>query len=126
MKKFLAAAVAALALSSACTSVESTKVDATTISTDNNTEAVAVVQCAAIGLTAIFHLVTITEASLDTVINKMLVAEAKALGGNKVQLLNAAELPKGGLLFRLLSSAVGPIPLILSTPPAFATGIAVK
>jgi hypothetical protein len=125
MKKFLAAAVAALALSSACTSVESTKVDATTIATDN-TEAVAVVQCAAIGLTAIFHLVTITEASLDTVINKMLVAEAKALGGNKVQLINAIEAPKGGLLFRLATSAMGPIPFILSLPPAFATGIAVK
>jgi hypothetical protein len=125
MKKFLAAAVAALALSSACTSVESTKVDATTIATDG-TEAVAVVQCAAIGLTAIFHLVTITEASLDTVINKMLVAEAKALGGNKVQLLTVAESPKGGLLFRLATSAMGPIPFILSTPLAGATGIAVK
>jgi hypothetical protein len=119
MKKFLAAAVAALALSSACTSVESTKVDAATISTDNNTEAVAVVQCAAIGLTAIFHLVTITEASLDTVINKMLVAEAKALGGNKVQLLTVGETPKGGLLFALAGG-------IISLPPAIATGIAVK
>jgi hypothetical protein len=126
MKKFFAAAVAALALSSACTSVESTKVDAATISTDNGTEAVAVVQCAAIGLTAIFHLVTITEASLDTVINKMLVAEAKALGGNKVQLLTVGESPKGGLLFRLATSAMGPIPFILSTPLAGAMGIAVK
>lgn len=120
MKKFLTAAVASLALlTTACQSVESTKVDATTISTDNNAEAVAVVQCVALGLTAIFHFVTITEASLDTVINKMLVAEAKALGGNKVQLLAAMETPKGGLLFKLAGS-------IVMLPPAAAVGIAVK
>ena len=48
----------------------------------------------------------------------MLVAEAKALGGNKVQLLTALETPKGGLLFKLATSAMGPIPFILSTPVA--------
>ncbi|HEY1098423.1 MAG TPA: hypothetical protein VGF99_05830 [Myxococcota bacterium] len=119
MKKIALAAVAALALAgTACQSVESTKVDATTISTSNG-EAVAVVQCTALGLTAIFHLVTITEASLDTVINKMLVAETKALGGNKVQLLSAGETPKGGLLFKLAGG-------ILSIPGAQATGISVR
>lgn len=118
MKKFLAAAIASLALAgSACQSVESTKVDPATIA--SNGEAVAVVQCVALGLTAIFHFVTITEASLDTVINKMLVAEAKALGGNKVQLLAAGETPKGGLLFKLAGG-------ILMLPPAGAVGIAVK
>ncbi len=125
MKKNLTALVAALVLAtSACQSVESTKVDEATIASNGN--AVAVVQCAAIGLTAIFHFITITEASLDTVINKMLVAEAKALGGNKVQLLTALETPKGGLLFKLATSAMGPIPFILSTPVAGAVGIAVK
>jgi hypothetical protein len=118
MKKFLTAAVASLALmTSACQSVESTKVDSATIA--SNGDAVAVVQCTAIGLTALFHFVTITEASLDTVINKMLVAETKALGGNKVQLLSAVEMPKGGLIFRLLGG-------IVNLPPAMATGIAVK
>jgi len=118
MKKFLTAIVASLALAgSACQSVESTKVDPATIA--SNGDAVAVIQCTALGLTAIFHFITITEASLDTVINKMLIAEAKALGGNKVQLINAVEMPKGGLIFHLAGG-------ILSLPPAMATGIAVK
>jgi len=118
MKNFLAATVASIALmTTACQSVESTKVDPATIA--SNGEAVAVVQCVALGLTAIFHFVTITEASLDTVINKMLVAEAKALGGTKVQLLMAGETPKGGLLFKLAGG-------IINLPPAGAVGIAVK
>jgi hypothetical protein len=118
MKKLLAAAIASLSLMTAsCQSVEYTKVDSATIA--SNGDAVAVVQCVALGLTAIFHFVTITEASLDTVINKMLVAEAKAMGGNKVQLLGAMEMPKGGLLFKLAGG-------IVNLPPAAAVGIAVK
>ena len=118
MKKLLTATVVAIALMGAsCQSVESTKVDPATIA--NNENAVAVVQCVALGLTAIFHFVTISEASLDTVINKMLVAEAKALGGTKVHLLAAMEMPKGGLLFRLAGG-------LLMLPPAAAVGIAVK
>ena len=125
MKNLLAAIVASVALmTTACQSVESTKVDPATIATAQNGEAVAVVQCVALGLTAIFHFVTITEASLDTVINKMLVAEAKALGGNKVQLLMAGETPKGGLLFKLTGGLVS---YIAGAPPgAGAVGIAVK
>lgn len=123
MKKFLAAAIASLSLMTAsCQSVEYTKVDSATIA--SNGDAVAVVQCVALGLTAIFHFVTITEASLDTVINKMLVAEAKAMGGNKVQLLMAGETPKGGLLFKL---AGGIVSYAAGVPPgAAAVGIAVK
>lgn len=123
MKKLLAAVVASVALmTTACQSVESTKVDPATIA--SNGEAVAVIQCTALGLSAIFHFVTITEASLDTVINKMLVAEAKALGGNKVQLLTAFENPHGGLLFKLSGGIVS---YIAGAPPvASATGIAVK
>jgi hypothetical protein len=125
MKKFLAALVASLTLITVgCQSVESAKVDPATIA--SNGEAVALVQCSAIGLTAIFHFITITEASMDTVVNKMMVAEAKALGGNKVQILTAMETPKNGLLFRLATSAMGIIPYILSTPLAMATGIAVR
>jgi hypothetical protein len=118
MKKILTALMASFLLATtACQSVETTKVDATTIASQG--EAVAVVQCTALGLTAIFHFVTITEASLDTVINKMLVAEAKALGGNKVQLLSVYETPKGGLLFKLMGG-------ILDIPAAMSSGIAVK
>ncbi|OGQ12268.1 MAG: hypothetical protein A2138_24420 [Deltaproteobacteria bacterium RBG_16_71_12] len=118
MKKLLAAVIASFALSmAACQSVESAKVDPATIA--SNGEAVAVVQCTALGLTAIFHFITITEASLDTVVNKMMVAEAKALGGNKVQLLGAMEMPKHGLIFMLAGG-------IVNLPPAMAMGIAVK
>ena len=117
MKKFLAALIATLALTVGCQSVESAKVDPATIA--SNGEAVAVVQCTALGLTLIFHFITITEASLDTVVNKMMIAEAKALGGNKVQLVGFQEMPKQGLLFRLAGG-------ILSIPPAIASGIAVK
>jgi len=118
MKKLLAALVASLALSTmACQSVESAKVDPATIA--SNGEAVAIVQCTALGLTAIFHFITITEASLDTVVNKMMVAEAKALGGNKVQPLAAMEMPKHGLIFALAGG-------IIALPPAMAVGIAVK
>lgn len=118
MKKFLAAFVASVALmTTACQSVHSAKVDPATIA--SNGEAVAVVQCVTLGLTALFHFVTITEASLDVVVNKMLVAESKALGGNKVQLLAAGEQPKDGLLFHLSGN-------IISIPVAGAVGIAVK
>jgi hypothetical protein len=117
MKKILAALVASLALSTACQSVESTKVDPATIASEG--EAVAVVQTTAMGLTAIFHFITITEASLDTVVNKMLVAEAKALGGNKVQLLLAVEQPKQGLIFKLAGGIIG-------FPVAMASGVVVK
>jgi hypothetical protein len=125
MKKILTALMASFLLATtACQSVETTKVDSTTIASQG--EAVAVVQCTALGLTAIFHFVTITEASLDTVINKMLVAEAKALGGNKVQLLSAHETPKGGLLFKLFGGIIGiGLPTGMG-PQASATGIAVK
>lgn len=118
MKKFLAAVVASVALMGiGCQSVESAKVDPATIASSN--EAVALVQCTALGLTALFHFVTITEASMDTVVNKMMIAEAKALGGNKVQLLSAHETPTHGLLFRLMGG-------MLAVPMAQATGIAVK
>lgn len=123
MKKFLAAIAASLMLLGVgCQSVESAKVDPATIA--SNGEAVALVQCTALGFSALFHFVTITEASLDTVVNKMMVAEAKALGGNRVQLLTAMELPTHGLIFRLsggIISYFGGMP-----PAAMATGIAVR
>jgi hypothetical protein len=123
MKKIVTALIASVALSTvACQSIESTKVDPNTIA--SNGEAVAVVQATALGITAIFNFVTIVDASLDTVVNKMLVSEAKSLGGNKVQLLTAMETPKGTLIFRL---AGGIISWIAGSPQmAMASGIIVK
>ena len=79
MKKLLAAVVAAFALASpACTSIESTRVDGATIASEG--EAVAVIQATTVGFSALFHIATFNEASLDIVINKLLIAEAKAKG----------------------------------------------
>ena len=124
MKKLFVAIVAAVSLASlvACSSIESTKVDGSTIA--SNGEAVAVVQATNLGLTLIFNFVTIFESTLDTSVNKLLVTEAKALGGNKVELLMAMEYPKGGL-FQWFGP--GPFGLNLaSLSPTMATGIAVK
>jgi hypothetical protein len=121
MKNLLAAVLVAVACVG-CQSVESAKVDPATIA--SNGEAVAIVQCTALGFSALFHFVTITEASIDTVVNKMMIAEAKALGGNKVQLMNANEVPTHGLLFRLPG---GLFSYLAGAPPmAMASGIAVK
>jgi len=118
MKKFLVAMIAALSITAlACTSVESAKVDPATIAA--NGEAVAVVQATTLGLCLIFHFVPITESNLDTVINKVLVAEAKALGGNKVDLKGFFEMPHGSILFQLGHN-------ILNVDPAFAEGVVVK
>jgi hypothetical protein len=116
MKKLAAALLAAFALTSACVSVESSKVEPSTIA--SNGEAVAIVQSTAVGLSLILHFVMITEASIDTVVNKSLVVEAKGLGGSKLQILNANETPKKGI-FCLTGSIVG-------FPLAMASAIVVK
>ena len=122
MKKFFAVLFVSALVSAGCQSVETAKVDPSTIA--SNGEAVALVQCTALGLTLLFHFVTITEASLDTVVNKMMVAEAKALGANRVQVIQAWEMPKSGLLFHL---AGGVISWVAGGPSkAMASGVAVR
>jgi hypothetical protein len=122
MKKFLVSMVAALSLASitACSSIESTKVDGSTIA--SNGEAVAVVQATNLGLTLIFNFVTIFESTLDTSVNKLLVTEAKALGGNRIQLLYAWEYPKGGLFQWFGYPGLN----IISLSPTIAAGVAVR
>ena len=123
MKKFFVAACAAVSLASlfACSSIESTKVDGSTIA--SNGEAVAVVQATNIGLTLVFNFVTIFESTLDTSVNKLLVTEAKALGGNKVELMYAMEQPKGGIF-----QWIGPFwgLNLASVSPTMAAGVVVK
>ena len=123
MKKFVVALVAALSLSAltACSSVESAKVDGSTIS--SNGEAVAVVQATNLGLYLLFNFVPIFESNLDVVVNKLLVTEAKALGGNRVELMMAFEYPKGGI-FQWFSPLGGLN--IINLSPAYANGVAVK
>lgn len=115
MKKAVLSAIAASALVG-CTSVESAVVSGTEIAA--NGEAVAVVQANALGLTAIFHIIDIVQSDLDTVVNKLLIAEAKAMGASKVDLLTAGTTPRHGI-YALTGTLIG----ITSSS---ATGVAVK
>ncbi len=116
MKKAILSAVAASSLV-ACTSVETAVVSGAEIAA-NGGEAVAVVQANALGLTAIFHIVDLVQSDLDTVVNKLLVAEAKAMGASKVDLKGAGTTPRHGI-FALAGGIIG-------VTSSSAMGIAVK
>jgi hypothetical protein len=103
MKKTFVAIVAAFSLV-ACTSVETATVSGSEIAA--NGEAVAVVQATALGLTAIFHMIDLVQSDLDTVVNKLLVAEAKAMGASKVDLKSANTTPRHGI-FALAGGIIG-------------------
>ncbi|MET0401701.1 MAG: hypothetical protein ABW123_04820 [Cystobacter sp.] len=116
MKKAIVAAVLASGLV-ACTSVETAVVSGNEVAASGG-EPIAVIQGTALGLTAIFHVIDLVQSDLDTVVNRLLVSEAKAMGGNKVQLLNANTTPRHGIFA---------IPgLILGFPISTASGVAVK
>ena len=115
MKKAVVTALAAASLVG-CTSLEAAQVAGNEIAA--NGEAVAVVQASAIGLTAIFHIIDIVQADLDTVVNKLLVAEAKAMGASRVDLKGASTTPRSGI-FALAGGIIG-------FPMASANGVAVK
>ncbi|RKG93221.1 hypothetical protein D7V97_40200 [Corallococcus sp. CA053C] len=115
MKKLILSAVAAASLVG-CTSVESAVVSGSEIAA--NGEAVAVIQGSALGLTAIFHIIDIVQSDLDTVVNKLLISEAKAMGASKVDLKSASTTPRHGI-FALFGTIIG----ITSSS---ATGVAVK
>ena len=116
MKKAILSAIVASSLM-ACTSVETAVVSGNEISAEGG-EPIAVIQGTALGLTAIFHVIDLVQSDLDTVVNKLLVAEAKAMGGNKIQLLGAGTTPRHGI-FALTGTIIG-------FPISQATGVAVK
>ena len=93
MKKLLLAALAATTV--ACTSVESATVPSNEIAADGTP--LAVVQGTSVGFSILFNLVNFVQSDLDTVVNKLLVSEAKAMGGTKVQLLDAQTTPRHGI-----------------------------
>ncbi|MCY1031995.1 hypothetical protein OV207_11050 [Corallococcus sp. BB11-1] len=115
MKKLILSAVAAASLVG-CTSVESAVVSGSEIAA--NGEAVAVIQGSSLGLTAIFHIIDIVQSDLDTVVNKLLISEAKAMGASKIDLKSASTTPRHGI-FALFGTIIG----ITSSS---ATGVAVK
>ena len=116
MKKAFLAVVAASSLI-ACTSVETATVSASEVAT-NGGEAVAVIQGTALGITAIFHIVEIVQSDLDTAVNKLVIAEAKAMGASRVDLKIAATQPRHGI-FALTGGIIG-------FPVSMAVGVAVK
>lgn len=116
MKKFLFAVLAASSLVG-CTSVETATVSSTEVVTSGG-EAVAVVQGTAVGITLLFHIVDIVQADLDTAVNKLVIAEAKAMGASRVDLKGASTTPRHGI-FALAGGIIG-------FPMASAQGVAVK
>ncbi|HET9450325.1 MAG TPA: hypothetical protein VFO83_05560 [Aggregicoccus sp.] len=116
MKKAVLSALAAATLAG-CTSVESAVVSSQDLVTQSG-EPVAVIQAKALGLTALFHMVDLVQSDLDTVVNKILVSEAKAMGANKVELKSASTTPRHGLY-----ALTG---LIIGVTSSSAVGVAVK
>lgn len=117
MKK--AALVGAVLLTLAgCKSVESTVVSSSEI-VGNGGDAIAVIQVSVIGITALFHLIDLGEpATLDTAINKTLVASAKEMGASKVDLKSVATVPRQGV-FMIFGQ-------LISFPETTVVGVAVK
>ena len=114
---FLAVVLAAAV--SGCTSIESAVVASNEV-TSSGGEAIAVVQVTSMGWTLLFHLVDIVVSDLDQVINKLLVGEAKAMGGSKIDLKSASTSPRQGI-FRLVG-----LPLVLNlTSPVFSSAVGV-
>lgn len=85
---------------------------------------IAVVQANAVGLSLFLHLVPLVQADLDTVVNKGLVAEAKAMGGSKIEIKSAHQTPTQGV--HALLNCLFPIPLLLCAKTASATGVVIK
>ncbi len=116
MKKAILSAIAASSLL-ACTSVESAIVSSSEVQTRNG-DAIAVIQANALGLTALFHIVDIVQSDLDTVVNKLLISEAKAMGATRVDLVGASTTPRHGI-YALTGSIIG-------VTSSTAVGVAVK
>ena len=115
MKRSLVAIVCAALL--ACNSIDSTVVASNEIVTTEG-EAIAVIQASTMGISLFFHLVSLVDWDLDKSINKMLIAEAKSMGANKVDLKGAATTPRHGL-YALAGH-------LLAFPSSYAVGVAIK
>lgn len=122
------AAAAALAATTACTSVETATVGAGDLAGPG--EVMAVIQAQSLGFTVLFHYVELVNSDLDTVVNKLLVTQAKAMGASRVELKTATTTPRHGVF-----ALVGAIPMVdapapylnlLSFTNARATGVAIK
>lgn len=105
-----------------CASVEHATVIRTEVAAPG--DPIAVLQADAFGLSLFLHLVPLVQADLDTVVNKHLVAEAKQMGGTKVEIKSAHQTPTQGI--HALLNCLYPIPLLLCAKTAHATGVVIK
>jgi hypothetical protein len=112
-----ALALVAVAIASSCTSIEHTRVPDGALATHEG-QSIAVIQASSVGCTLFFHAVDVVKSDLDDVVNRLLLAEAKAMGASKVQLVSARTTPRGGVY--ALSG------VIIGFPESQAVGIAIK
>ena len=123
MKKILLVVAAGLSLAAmACTSVESAKVNSADIA--SSSDAVAVIQATELGLNLLWGFVPIADPTLDSVVNKTLVAEAKAMGGNKVEIVSMFRMNPDQFPFNFMPILY--VPGLVNMNMAYATGLAVK
>ncbi len=115
MRKALFAVVVGLSLAS-CRSIDEAQVISSDVAA--NGEAIELMQASSIGFTLFLHNVVVVDSSLDQVVNKMLVAEAKAMGAHRVQLVSATTSPRNGI-YALPAILVG-------FPSSQATGLILK
>lgn len=120
MKKLLALALAVSL--SGCLSISNASVIRTEVVASG--EPIAVIQADAVGLSLFLHLIPLVQADLDTVINKGLVANAKAMGGTRVEVMTAHQTPIEGI--HALLNCLLPIPLLLCVKTATATGVVIR
>jgi ABC-type sugar transport system substrate-binding protein len=108
MKKMVISLVAALSLALvACTS-----------------DAVAVIQATELGFNLLWGFVPLADPSFDSVVNKSLIAEAKAMGGNKVEIVSMFRMNPDQFPFNFMPTLY--LPGLLNLNMAYATGVAVK
>lgn len=105
-----------------CTSISHATVIRTEVAAPG--DPIAVVQADAVGLSLFLHLVPLVQADLDTVVNKGLVANAKSMGGTKIEIKSAHQTPTEGI--HALLNCLYPIPLLLCVKTAHATGVVIK
>ncbi len=117
-----AAVLSALLASTGCVSIEHATVVGREFAAPG--EPIAVLQADIVGLSLFLNMVPLVNADLDTVVNKVLIGEAKAMGGTRVELKEASTTPTGGVY--ALFNCLLPIPLILCARTAHAVGVVIK
>lgn len=123
MKKMLVSLVAAFAFAAVgCSSVETAKVNSADIA--SSSDAVAIIQASELGMNLLWGFVPIADANLDSVVNKSLIAEAKAMGGNKVEIVSMFATNPDQFPFNF--QPILYLPGLLNIQYAYATGLAVK